>query len=94
MPRGDRTGRFGFGPMSGRGFGYCAGYRHPGYMGGGRGFGRGMGMGFGRGFGYSPPYMPEPISEREALSAQARNLEEQLSFIKERLKALEEGQEG
>jgi len=80
--------------MSGRGFGYCAGYRHPGYMGGGRGFGRGMGMGFGRGFGYSPPYMPEPVSEREALSAQARNLEEQLSFIKERLKALEEGQEG
>ncbi|NLA93448.1 MAG: DUF5320 domain-containing protein, partial [Spirochaetales bacterium] len=69
-------------------------YRHPGYMGGGRGFGRGMGMGFGRGFGYSPPYAIEPISEREALSAQAKNLEEQLRYIKERLDALEREQEG
>jgi hypothetical protein len=47
MPRGDRTGPMGFGPMTGRGAGFCAGYTMPGYMnpvpgqgfrGGGRGW--------------------------------------------------------
>ena len=33
MPKGDRTGPAGMGPMSGRGFGYCAGYAMPGYAG-------------------------------------------------------------
>ena len=55
MPRGDRTGPWGEGPMTGRGAGYCAGYNMPGYANpiGGRGFGRGFGrgQGFGRGFG-------------------------------------------
>ncbi|MCX8032528.1 MAG: DUF5320 domain-containing protein [Thermoleophilia bacterium] len=31
MPRGDRTGPGGFGPMTGRVAGYCAGYGVPGY---------------------------------------------------------------
>ncbi|NLO89199.1 MAG: DUF5320 domain-containing protein [Clostridia bacterium] len=31
MPRGDRTGPYGFGPMTGRGAGYCAGYNIPGF---------------------------------------------------------------
>jgi len=31
MPRGDRTGPLGAGPMTGRGAGYCAGYGVPGY---------------------------------------------------------------
>ena len=46
MPRGDRTGPMGFGPMTGRGAGFCAGYTMPGYMNplAGRGYG-------GRGFG-------------------------------------------
>lgn len=52
MPGGDRTGHRGFGPMTGRGAGYCAGYPVPGYanpipgrgwFGYGRGFGRGRG---------------------------------------------------
>ncbi len=61
MPRGNRMGPDGFGPMTGRGAGYCAGFSAPGYanpmpgrgfgMGAGRGFGRGAGMGFGRGAG-------------------------------------------
>ncbi|MCK4313588.1 DUF5320 family protein [Candidatus Bathyarchaeota archaeon] len=55
MPRGDRTGPQGLGPMTGRAAGYCAGYPVPGYMnpipGYGRGFGRGWGRGYGRGFG-------------------------------------------
>ncbi len=50
MPRGDRTGPAGAGPMTGRGAGYCAGYGVPGYMNPGfGGYGRG---GFGGGFGY------------------------------------------
>ncbi|MBN2451630.1 MAG: DUF5320 domain-containing protein [Lentisphaeria bacterium] len=67
MPRGDGTGPMGFGPMTGRAAGYCAGYPVPGYMnpvpgrgawgggwGRGFGFGRGLGLGFrgGRGRGW------------------------------------------
>lgn len=32
MPRRDRTGPAGMGPMTGRAAGYCAGYGTPGYM--------------------------------------------------------------
>lgn len=32
MPRGDRTGPMGAGPMTGRGVGYCAGFGMPGLM--------------------------------------------------------------
>ncbi len=56
MPRGDRTGPRGDGPMSGRGAGYCAGNDRPGFassaFGGGFGRGMGQGRGFGRGAGY------------------------------------------
>jgi hypothetical protein len=59
MPRGDRTGPWGQGPMTGRGVGYCAGYDAPGYAnpasgwGYGRAWGRGRfaGPGYGRGGG-------------------------------------------
>lgn len=58
MPWGDGTGPRGFGPMTGRAAGYCAGYPAPGYMhpggagyGWGRGFGWSSGRGYGRGFG-------------------------------------------
>jgi hypothetical protein len=73
MPRGDRTGPWGAGPMTGRAAGYCAGYSVPGFMnpiggygrGGGRGRGRGFGRGWGRGFGrgwytYPPPVVGQP----------------------------------
>ncbi len=53
MPRGDRTGPAGMGPMTGRAAGYCAGYPVPGFMNpvGGRGYwGRGRGF-WGRGGG-------------------------------------------
>jgi len=56
MPRGDGTGPFGEGPMTGRAAGYCAGYALPGFAGRpvfGRGaFGPGMGYGRGGGRGY------------------------------------------
>ncbi len=60
MPKGDKTGPEGQGPMTGRGFGFCAGYSKPGYLnnmpgrcGNGYGHGRGTGLGFrgGRGSG-------------------------------------------
>ena len=50
MPRGDRTGPAGMGPMTGRAAGYCAGYDVPGYMNPTFG-GYGMGFGAGRGRG-------------------------------------------
>lgn len=72
MPRGDRTGPDGFGPMTGRGLGYCAGYSTPGYTkgvprgGGGFGSGRGFGRGFGRGYGHgwrsAPAYQSAPVT--------------------------------
>jgi len=45
MPYGDGTGPAGFGPMTGRAAGFCAGYAVPGYMNPvpGRGFGFGRG---------------------------------------------------
>lgn len=55
MPGGDRTGPWGYGPMTGRAAGYCAGFSAPGYMNpvpGGGGWGRGRGRGsWGRGGG-------------------------------------------
>ena len=59
MPRGNRTGPAGLGPMTGRGAGFCACYAMPGYANGamGRGFSdRGGGGGFGRGRGYRNMY--------------------------------------
>ena len=32
MPGGDRTGPWGMGPRTGRGAGFCSGYRMPGFM--------------------------------------------------------------
>ncbi|MFC1489600.1 DUF5320 domain-containing protein [Candidatus Latescibacterota bacterium] len=66
MPRGDKTGPNGMGPMTGRGAGYCAGFSAPGYMnpfgrqgqGISRGGGRG-GRGYGRGLGFVAPDNPQ-----------------------------------
>ncbi len=59
MPRFDRTGPWGEGPMTGGARGYCnpaqAGYRPPMYgpgIGRGRGLRRGFGPGYGRGRGF------------------------------------------
>jgi len=43
MPRGDRTGPAGMGPMTGRGAGFCAGFNMPGFM-NPTPYGRGMGL--------------------------------------------------
>jgi hypothetical protein len=44
MPRGNRTGPMGAGPMTGRAAGYCAGQDVPGYA--NPGFGNGQRLGF------------------------------------------------
>ena len=93
MPRGDRTGPSGGGPMTGRGAGFCTGNNQPGYAsysfgrgfsGGqsGRGFGRGMGRGFfsRRGNTQQDNYYPEqerPLSEEEVFN----NLKNQRQYL-------------
>jgi len=47
MPSGDRTGPLGYGPMTGRGGGYCTGNRLPGFA--NKGFCRGLRRGSGGG---------------------------------------------
>ena len=88
MPRGDRTGPEGLGPMTGRAAGYCAGYSVPGYMNSTLGYGRGMarrrGRGGGRGHGrrcFIPtprPLMqpPTPKQEIAALRPKGRDSKE------------------
>ena len=69
MPKGDRTGPWGYGSRTGRGLGYCAGYNSPGYTKGpGMGWGRGSGWGSGwrgggRGFrwGFPSYYVPDVV---------------------------------
>lgn len=94
MPRGDKTGPDGQGPMTGRGFGYCAGYSSPGCMnnipgrgmGRGHGFGRGLGLGFrgGRGQGHYPySFRPSPYS--------VPSKEEELYMLKAQAENLKKG---
>jgi len=62
MPRGDGTGPWGAGPMTGRAMGQCAGYDTPGFAtapgwgGGRRGMGGGRGAGWPGGRGYRNRY--------------------------------------
>ena len=86
MPRGDRRGPNGMGPMTGRGAGFCNGFNAPGYMnqgaggygmGAGRGFGgrhNGFGAGYGAGRGYgmaAVPYNAAPIAPNAGYSKEA-----------------------
>jgi hypothetical protein len=75
MPRGDKTGPAGLGPMTGRGMGYCNGYNLPGSSQFadtrfGCGFGRGCarGMGRGRGFYRQTWTTPERMLENNKIS--------------------------
>ncbi|MGM0627498.1 MAG: DUF5320 domain-containing protein [Candidatus Fermentibacterota bacterium] len=105
MPAGDRTGPDGFGPMTGRGLGYCTGHAAPGYArpAPGRGMGRGWGRGMGRGRGwgrrgyYAPyptaAYPVEPPSreqEMEGLKRAAEETRQALKRIEDRMEQLGE----
>ena len=103
MPRGDRTGPMGEGPMTGRQLGYGAGYDSPGYtkspgIGMGRGFfGRGRGF-FGRGRGYrffwnrsDVPASTETTTQSndvDALRTEVEGLKNSLSSVLDKLNAL------
>ena len=103
MPRGDRTGPMGAGPMTGRAAGFCAGYAAPGYAsfggGFGRGFGRGagwgrgggMGRGFGRGWCWpvAGTVAPTGTQELAVLKQQAQQLQADMDLIQGRIKDLE-----
>ncbi len=90
MPRGDRTGPMGAGPMTGRARGACAGFAG---FGGGRG--RGMGGGFGRGQGRgwigpaAPAAAPTGDQELAVLKQQAQQLQADMDLIQGRIQELE-----
>jgi hypothetical protein len=105
MPGGDRTGPAGFGPMTGRGAGFCAGYSVPGFM--NPAWGSGWGRGFGGGGrrhrhwyyagwpGYTPPF-PSTFSppmtreqELEVLKNQAEYFEQSLEDLRNRISEIE-----
>lgn len=96
MPRGDRTGPEGYGPMTGRGLGYCAGYNSPGYTkgvprgGAGFGRGRGFGRGFGRGYGFAwratPNYPAQPVTQQ---SPAYQSKEDEINALKNQAEQLQ-----
>lgn len=104
MPRGDRTGPAGMGPMTGRRAGYCTGSPAsgftgpgPGPVGGGRGW-RNMYYATGQpGWaraGYVHPYAPAAPGpsreqERDFLQQEAQMLKTNLDEIHRRLEELE-----
>ncbi|MBN2278953.1 MAG: DUF5320 domain-containing protein [Candidatus Marinimicrobia bacterium] len=107
MPRGDRRGPDGLGPMTGRGLGYCAGYDSPGFTkgvargGAGFGYGRGFGRGMGRGFGWRNQYLysPYPVTpaynkeqELTILNSQVADLTASLDSINKRIEELKNGE--
>jgi len=76
MPRGDRTGPWGEGPMTGRRMGPCA--RGMGY---GRGFGLGMGYGYGRNYFTKAEELDELKEEAEVMREDLRALDEQIKEL-------------
>ena len=96
MPRGDRTGPMGSGPMTGRRMGHCAGYTGPGFMSPEPGYRFGRGGRFGRFWGYpypqTTPYSSlQPFNEeqeRDFLDDQTKMLEDELKQIKKRQEEL------
>ncbi len=104
MPSGDGRGPAGFGPLSGRGAGYCAGYQIPGYMNRPTaGFRRGFGRGLRRSYryntyeapasAYSQPAYFEDDNEAEYLRNRAKALEDELNYIKKQLEKREKNEE-
>ena len=103
MPRGDRTGPGGMGPMTGRGLGYCAGDDMPGYMNPapGRGFGGGWGAGWRwrhwrhgaglpgwAGFGYGPVAPVPPVYAAPTREQELDALKRQAEFFKSQMDAV------
>lgn len=95
MPRGDRTGPIGMGPMSGRGAGFCAGFAMAGFMNPGNascgmGFGRGCGgWGFGRTHGFKGAlggaYFSQPAYQEPPAVNEKDYLSSQAKYLEKEL---------
>lgn len=83
MPKFDKTGPQGNGPMTGRGLGSC---QDGGFFGGCRRMGRRC---FGRRFFSFGQSIVDTESEKECLVEEAKILEEELKAIKDRLTEIE-----
>ncbi|MBN2803206.1 MAG: DUF5320 domain-containing protein [Deltaproteobacteria bacterium] len=101
MPRGDKTGPQGMGPMTGRGAGFCRGFQVPGFMNSvhRRGFGCGNGFSNGNGFGWRNRtfsganqgwgfQQSDSFSSNEA--GQNMTKEQELNVLKEQARYVEE----
>ena len=89
MPRRDGTGPMGFGPMTGRGAGYCSGHPNSEFM--NTGFRRGY-FGWGRGWRRWPQsiqnqeqYYPTKNEEKEMLNQELNSLKQEIALIEKRL---------
>ncbi len=97
MPRGDRTGPLGVGPMTGRRLGFCVGNDRPGFDTESRNFGHGNGwrrrMGFGQRYAHGRFSEDEVhgVSQKTLLENDARILKEQLASIEEQLSEINKG---
>ncbi len=105
MPRGDRTGPQGEGPMTGRRLGDCTGNDQPGFnftpggygygygrgnrWGGGRG--RGMGYRFGQKYGRFTDETIPNVSEETLMENEVRILKEQLASVEKQLSEIKKG---
>lgn len=79
MPRGDKTGPLGQGPMTGRAAGFCAGNNVPGYANPAPGMGMAWGRNSGRGRGYRGRLnvIPDinPVADNTPIPAQTQEKE-------------------
>lgn len=93
MPRGDRTGPEGYGPRSGRGLGYCNGFKSPGFTKGTPRFRRegryGPGFGRKRGYGYRWRSIPEYFASYPDELYHVYNPDDEKQFIERAIVDLE-----
>ncbi len=91
MPRGDRTGPLGSGPMTGRRMGNCAENENANAgFGFGRGFfgrawGRGQGAGYRRGFGFFQRSDDFDLNDENSIGVEIKTMKSRLSFLEKLL---------
>lgn len=98
MPRGDKTGPGGLGPMTGRRMGTCVGNDQAGFSFRtfGRGFVNGFGRNLGRGFGRNHRFYQNQFRDRmgESQEVSKEIIENEIDTLKRRLSYLESELEG
>jgi len=98
MPRGDKTGPEGNGPLTGRRMGNCVSNENfispnnqnfgrglgRGFA-GGRGYARGFGRGFGRGSGFFGNQNYQNTTDKNSIENEINALKEQISFLEKQI---------